>query len=83
MTAARELAPFNHAPNGLSFGSKRGAEHFRRTHYTYLRVIKHRGAPMSPTGAAITPEALGTGLREWHSDSTVNVGLSGGADTLR
>ncbi len=38
---------------------------------------------MSPTGAAITPEALGTGLREWHSDSTVNVGLSGGADTLR
>jgi hypothetical protein len=79
ITAAGEPAPFKHAPSGPSLRSKRGVEPFRRTDDTYARPIRRRGAPMSPTGAAITLEALSTGLRQCLSESTnpVTVGLAG------
>jgi hypothetical protein len=40
---------------------------------------------MSPTGAAITPDALNTGLRQCQSESAnpVRIGSTGCADTLR
>jgi hypothetical protein len=40
---------------------------------------------MSPTGAAITPDALNTGLRQSQSESKnpVTIGSTGGADTFR
>jgi hypothetical protein len=64
ITAAGEPAPFKQAPGSPSLRSKRGIEQFRRTDNTYARPIRRRGAPMSPTGAAITLEALSTGLRQ-------------------
>jgi hypothetical protein len=79
ITAAGEPALFKHAPCGPSLRSKRGIEQFRRTNDTCARPISRRGAPMSPTGAAITLEALSTGLRQCQSLSTnpVTVGLAG------
>jgi hypothetical protein len=40
---------------------------------------------MSPKGAAITPDALNTGLRQCQSESAnpVTIGSTGGADTFR
>jgi hypothetical protein len=83
MVAAGELAPFKHAPAGPLFLSKPGVEHFRHTDGKHSRAIRHRGAPMSPTGAAITPDALNTGLRRCQSESAnpVRIGSTGCADT--
>ena len=79
MTAAAARAPFTHTPDGPSFRSKPGVEHFRRSDGTHSRAIRYRGAPMSPTGAAITPDALNTGLRRCQSESTnpVTIGSTG------
>ena len=68
MTAAAEPAPLTHARDGPSLRSKRGVEHFRRTDDTHSQAISHRGAPISPTGAAI--KALSTGFRQGQSEST-------------
>jgi hypothetical protein len=70
MTAAGKPGPSKHSPDGPSLRSKRGVEHFRRTDDTCRRAIRNRAAPMAPTGAAITVEALSTGLRQCQSEST-------------
>jgi hypothetical protein len=70
MTAAGKPGPSKHSPDGPSLRSKRGVEHFRRTDDTYRRANRNRAAPMAPTGAAITVEALSTGLRQCQSEST-------------
>jgi hypothetical protein len=84
VAAAGGLAPNKHPPAGPLFLSKPGVEHFRRTDGKPSRAIRHRGAPMSPKGAAITPDALNTGLRQCQSESAnpVTIG-STGVQTLR
>ena len=76
---AEEAAPFMHAPDGPSLRSKRGVEQFRCTDDTRSRAIRRRGAPTSPPHAAITPDALNTGLRQCQSESTnpVAIGSTG------
>jgi hypothetical protein len=79
VAAAGGLAPNKHPPAGPLFLSKPGVEHFRRTDGKRSRAIRHRGAPMSPAGAAITPDALNTGLRQCQSESAnpVTIGSTG------
>ena len=85
MAAAGGLAPYKHPPASPLFLSKPGVEHFRRTDGKHSRAIRHRGAPMSPTSAPITPDALNTGLRQCQSESAnpANNRLNRGADTFR
>jgi hypothetical protein len=68
MTAVVARAPVPHALDGPSLRSKRGVEHFRRPDGTRSRAIRRRGAPTSPPRAAITPDALNTGLRQCQSE---------------